>query len=146
MIFDLCVELLHEMDSENVQLPEHPEWQKSKLTFKRFYRMKPTNNRQELEQIITKKILEILNLNMRQITYSKYRVSNGRRGIEKYEAVLDEEIRHTESQWINYDEDCTQIKFDIADLIFDQIVQETLTECLQVVNQRLFTNSNSTRL
>lgn len=147
MIFDLCVELLHEMDSENVQLAKYPEWQKSKIISKRFYRAKLTNNRHEIEQMIEKKILEILNLNSRQITYSKWRVSNGRRhGIEKYETVLDEEIRQTESQWINYDDDCTQIKFDIADLIFDQILQETLTECLDVVDKRLFTNSNSTRL
>jgi len=147
MIFDLCVELLHEMYTENIQPPKHPEWEKAKLVSKRFYRAKKPENRHEIEEFIQKKILEILNLNSRQITYSKWRVSNGRRnGIEKFETVLDEEIRRTESQWINYDDDCIQIKFDIADLILDQLIQETLTECLHVVDKRLFLSSNSTRL
>jgi hypothetical protein len=147
MIFDLCVELLHEMHTENVQSAEYPEWQKAKLISKRFYRAKKPSNRHDMERFIQAKILEILNLNSRQITYSKWRVSNGRRnGTEKFETVLDEEIRRTESQWINYDDDCTQLKFDISDLIFDQLIQETLTECFHVVNKRLYMSSNSTRL
>jgi hypothetical protein len=147
MIFDLCVELLHEMYSENIQSAKYPEWQKTKLVSKRFYRAKKPENRHEIEQFIQTKILELLNLNSRQIKYSKWRVSNGRRhAIEKFETVLDEEIRRTEPQWVNYDDDCTQIKFDVADLIFDQLIQETLTECFYVVDKRLFSSSNSTRL
>jgi hypothetical protein len=147
MIFNLCVELLHEMYSENIQGVKYPEWQKTKLVSKRFYRDKKPANRQEIEQIIPKKILEILNLDSRQITYSKWRVSNGRRhAIEKFETVLDEEIRRGESQWINYDDDCIQMKFDVSDLIFDQLIQETLTECFDVVDKRLYLSSNSTRL
>jgi hypothetical protein len=147
MIFDLCVELLHEMDSENIQSPQYPDWQKARLISKRYYRAKKPANRHEKEQFIQTKILEILNLNSRQTTYSKYRVSNSQRnGIEKFEIVLDEEIRRTESQWINYDEDSIQIKFNIADLILDQLIQETVTECLHVVDKRLFLSSNSTRL
>lgn len=147
MIFNLCIELLHEMYSENIQKVKYPEWQKTKLISKRFYRAKKPANRQEIEKIIPEKILEILNLNPRQITYSKWRVSNGRRhGIEKFETVLDEEIRRAESQWINYDDDCIQMKFDIADLILDQLIQETLTECFDVIDKRLYLSSNSTRL
>jgi hypothetical protein len=147
MIFNLCVELLHEMYSENIQTVKYPEWQKTKLISKRFYRGKKPANRHEIEQIIQKNILEILNLNSRQITYSKWRVSNNRRlGVEKFETVLDEEIRRGESEWINYDDDCIQMKFDVADLIFDQLIQETLTECFHVMEKRLYLSSNSTRL
>ncbi|CAF1381613.1 unnamed protein product, partial [Adineta steineri] len=90
---------------------------------------------------------KILCLNNRPIVYSKWRVSNARRnGTEKFETVLDEEIRRTESQWINYSDDCLQMKFDVADLIFQQLVQESIAECLSVVDKRLFLSSNSTRL
>ncbi|CAF2731180.1 unnamed protein product, partial [Rotaria sp. Silwood2] len=147
MIFDLCIELLHEMYTENVQLSTYPEWQKTKLVSKRFYRGNKPENRHFIEQFIQTKILEILNLNTRQITYSKWRISNGtRNGKEKFETVLDEEIRRTESQWINYDDDCIQLKFDIADSILDRLIQETLIECLDVVDRRFFFSSNSTRL
>ncbi len=147
MIFNLCVELLHEMYSENIQSAKYPEWQKTKLVAKRFYRAKKPENRHEIEQFIQTKILEILNLNTRQITYSKWRIANGRRqGIEKFETVLDEEIRRTESQWVNYDDDCIQMKFDVADFILDQLIQETLTECFYVVDKRFALSSNSTRL
>ena len=99
------------------------------------------------KQDIQTKVLEMLNLNTRQIKYSKWRVANGRRhGIEKFETVLDEEIRRTEPQWVNYDDDSIQIKFDIAEYIFEQLIQETLTECFYVVKKRLFSSSDSTRL
>ena len=147
MVFDLTAELLHEMYTENVQPAAYPEWQNAKLVSKRFYRGEKPENRRDIAQIVQAKVLEILNLNSRQITYSKWRVSNGRRnGIEKFETVLDEEIRRTESQWVNYDDDCTQLKFEIADLIFDQLIQETITECFDVAEKRLHLSSNSTRL
>ena len=148
MIFNLCAEILHEMYAENIQPASYPDWQKTKLVSKRFYRGRKPETRREIEQIISKKVLELLNLNSRQITYSKWRVSNGRRpGIEKFETVLDEEIRRTEFQWINYEDDCIQMKFDIADLILEQIIQETLTDCFSVLDKRLNLSSNpSTRL
>jgi hypothetical protein len=135
------------MDTENIQAVKYPEWQKAKLTSKRFYRGSKPKNRHDVEEIIKKKILEILDLNSRQVVYSKYRVSNGRRnGAEKFETVLDEEIRRAESQWVNYDDDCIQMKFDIADSIFEQLIQETLIECFHVIDKRYFLSSNSTRL
>jgi hypothetical protein len=147
MIFDLCVELLHEVYTENIQPVKYPDWQKAKLMPKRFYRGKKPENRHDVEQIIQTKILEILSLTTRQTTYSKWRISNGRHnGIDKFETVLDEEIRRSESQWINYDDDCLQMKFDIADLILDQLVQESITECFNVINKHLTLSSNSTRL
>ena len=147
MIFDLCAELLHEVYTENVQLTKYPEWQKAKLIPKRFYRGTRLDNRHDIEQFVETKVLEILNLNSRQITYSKWRVSNrSHNDKDKFETVLDEEMRRTESQWIDYDDDCTQLKFEVADLIFDELIQETLTECFYVIDKRLFLSSNSTRL
>ncbi|UJR14698.1 hypothetical protein I4U23_001691 [Adineta vaga] len=147
MVFDLCLELLHEMDISNVIPAKYPEWQHSKLVSKRFCRMKKPENRRDIEKFIQEKVLEILALNPRQITYSKWRISNDRRpSVEKFETVLDEEIRRTESQWITYDNDCAQMKFDIADSILDQLVQESITECLSVIEKHFVFSIDSTRL
>ncbi|CAF4512748.1 unnamed protein product [Rotaria magnacalcarata] len=147
MIFDLCVELLYEMFSSNFRTAKYPEWQKTKLMPKRFYRLQKPNNRDEAESFIQRKILEILNLTPRQITYSKWRISLGRRhDTEQFENVLDEELRRMEPQWIDYDDDALRIKFDIAEHIFDQLLQETLTDCFHIINQRLVLSSNSTGL
>ncbi|UJR32051.1 hypothetical protein I4U23_019518 [Adineta vaga] len=106
MIFDLCVELLNEMYSPNIRLPQYPEWQKTKLVSKRFYRFNPPKTRHEAESFIRKKVLEILNLTPRQITYSKWRMPLDRRhGHEQFEIVLDEELRRTEIDWIDYEND-----------------------------------------
>ncbi|CAF4952303.1 unnamed protein product [Rotaria sp. Silwood1] len=139
MIFDLCVELLCEMYSPNVRITKYPEWQKTKLIRKRFYRSHKPNNINEAEYFIQKKILEILNLIPNHITYPKWRISSiGRHSdTEQFENVLDEELRRTESQWIDYEDDCLRIKFDIAEYIFDRLLQETLTECFHIVNKRL---------
>jgi hypothetical protein len=147
MVFDLCVELLHEMYSPNVRITKYPEWQKTRLISKRFYRLNKPKTHHEAENFIQTKILEILNLIPRQITYTKWRTPINRpNDTEQFEVVLDEELRRTETQWIDYEEDCIRIKFDIAEYIFDQLVQETLTECIHVVNNRLILSSNSTRL
>ncbi|CAF0959170.1 unnamed protein product [Rotaria sordida] len=147
MIFDLCVELLYEMHSSNVRVTTYPEWQKPKLIRKRFYRAHKPNNRDEAENFIQRKVLEILNLMPRQITHPKWRISIGRyQDAEQFENVLDEELRRTESQWIDYEDDCLRIKFDIAEYIFDRLIQETFIECFHVVNKRLALSSNSTGL
>ena len=57
MIFDLCVELLHEMHSPNVRVTKYPEWQKTKLISKRFYRLNKPKTRNEAENFIQTKIL-----------------------------------------------------------------------------------------
>ncbi|CAF3413038.1 unnamed protein product, partial [Rotaria socialis] len=147
MIFDLCIELLHEMYSENIQPAKYPEWQTSKLIPKRFYRGNQPQNRQHIEQFVQAKMLELLNLQPREITYTKWRVSKGANsGKEKFETVLDEEIRRTESQWITYNDDSIQLKFDIADSIFDQLIQDTITDCLDVADRRFYFSGDSTRL
>ncbi|CAF1006900.1 unnamed protein product [Adineta steineri] len=147
MIFDLCVELLHEMYSPNIRLTKYPEWQKTKLISKRFYRSNKPKTRDEAENFIEKKIFEILNLIPRQIVYSKWRMLIDRRhGHEQFEMVLDEELRRTENSWIDYDDDCIRIKFDISEHIFEQLIQETLVDCIDVINKKLSLSSNSTRL
>ncbi|CAF1641715.1 unnamed protein product, partial [Adineta ricciae] len=147
MIFDLCVELLHEMYSPNVRLSRYPEWQRTKLVSKRFYRFNPPKSRTEAENFIQKKVLEILNLTPRQITYSKWRLPIERRHMqEQFEVVLDEELRRTEIDWIDYESDSIRIKFDVAENIFNQLLQETLTECFHVIHKKHFLSSNSTRL
>jgi hypothetical protein len=75
MIFDLCIELLHEMYSPNVRVGEYPEWQKTKLISKRFYRLNKPQTRDEAERFIQTKICQILNLLPRQITYSNWPTS-----------------------------------------------------------------------
>ena len=147
MIFDLCVELLHEMYSPSVRVSKYPEWQKSKLLSKRFYRSIKPKTRHEAEQFLIPKVLEILHLTSKQITYSKWRMPLYRQyESEQFECVLDEELRRTEKQWIDYEEDSIRIKFDVAEYIFDQLIQETLKECIHVANKRLLLSSNSTTL
>ena len=143
MVFDLCHELLHEMHSANVRTSKYPEWQKSKLISKRFYRLNKPQNGEEAERFIQQKVLEILNLTPREITYSKWRMPMiRRRDVEQFELVLDEELRRTEPNWINYDDDCIRIKLDIAEHIFEQLIEETFTECLQVINKRILLSSS----
>lgn len=147
MIFDLTAELLHEMHSPNIRPAIYPEWQRTKLISKRFYRLSPPKTREEAEGFIQQKLLEMLNLQARQITYSKWRKSLTRHpDAEQFECVLDEELRRTEQQWIDYEEDSTQVKFDLADYLLKQLIDESLNECLQVIQRRVLSSSNSTRL
>lgn len=147
MIVDLSADLLHEMFSPNIQSVRFPEWQKAKLISKRFFRSQKPQNREEMKNLIKNKTLEILNLTSRSNRPSKWRVSANRNPqTENFELVLEDEIRRTESQWLQYDEDLLQVKFDTADAIFDQLVHETIAQCLVVVEQRRIMNSHSTRL
>ncbi len=116
---------------------------KTELISKRFYRLNKPKTRDEAENFIQTKILEILNLIPRPITYTKWGMPIRRQhDREQFKIVLDEEISRTDMQWTDYEDDCIRIKFNIAEYIFEQLVEETLTECFHVINKKLFFSSN----
>eukprot|EP00118_Oscarella_pearsei_P005130 m.23079 g.23079 ORF g.23079 m.23079 type:complete len:2400 (+) comp28437_c0_seq1:88-7287(+) len=54
-----------------------------------------------------------------------------------FEAVLAGELKEEESQWIDYDEDEQEVKFQVADSILDMLVEETVTVVQGVENDKL---------
>jgi hypothetical protein len=147
MILDLCKTILDEMSSSNIQSVTYPQWQKPKRVIKRFNPTRSLRNHHDIEEFVQKKVLEILNLNSRSIHYSKWRVlSDENAGTDKFIGVLNEEMRRTEFEWSQYDDDYTKIKFKVADSIFNDLIDTTITQCLAIVEQRLSLNSRSTRL
>ena len=147
MVFDLCAEVLREVSTEPIQPAKYSDWQKSKLISKRFYVARKMTDRREIEAFVQRTVLEVLHFQPRPIVYSKWRVTTGSVStMEKYELVLDEEIRRSESQWTRYDDASNGLKLEIADSIFEQLVQETFSDCFRLFEQRLAVNSHSTRL
>ncbi|CAF0724995.1 unnamed protein product [Didymodactylos carnosus] len=133
MIYDLCTEILYEIYTPNVRQSQYP-WQKAQFVSKRYYyRFNPPTNKTEAQKFVNEKILELLGLVPCKIQYSKWRNPKRR---DEFENVLFDELRRQEPNWINYDDECIQIKFDIADMIFDQILSETLNECIDVIKRR----------
>lgn len=64
--------------------------------------------------------------------------SQGRRlNTNTIEGILVEELREEESQWIDYDDDETQIKFQLADGILETLLQETAIVAQGVQNEKL---------
>ena len=52
------------------------------------------------------------------------------------EGILVEELREEESQWIDYDDDETQVKFQLADGILDTLLRETAIVTQGVQNEK----------
>jgi centrosomal protein CEP350 len=52
------------------------------------------------------------------------------------EGILVEELREEESQWIDYDDDETRVKFQLADGILDTLLQETAIVTQGVQNEK----------
>ncbi|CAF0776016.1 unnamed protein product, partial [Didymodactylos carnosus] len=132
MIYDLCIEILTEMYMPNVRQAQYP-WQKAQLIPKRYYRqLNPPRNMNDAQKFVNEKILEMLGLIPRKVQYSKWRNPKRR---DQFETVLYDELRRQEPNWINYDQECVEIKLKIADMIFEQILQETLNGCIDVIKR-----------
>lgn len=144
MIFDLCAEILIEVNTPSIQPAKFGQWQRAKIVPKRFTRSPTIRSNDDVRKFVLTKVLEMLNFMPKNVTYSKWRMPMiRRRDTDRFENVLDEELRRNEVNWINYDDDCNRVKFDLAEQLFEQLIDETLTECLVVVKKRVLLSSET---
>lgn len=147
LVFDLSAELVNELSSENVTQVQYPQWQRPKLIPKRYSQTLMPKTRQEKDTFIKKRVLELLRLDSRPPNQPKYRIRKNRQSdTERFESVLDDEIRRTESQWTDYDTDRLQVQFNTADSIFEDLFDETIAQCVTILQRRFQQNNSSTRL
>ncbi|GBM12540.1 Centrosome-associated protein 350 [Araneus ventricosus] len=128
LIFDLTKEIALDTFSETDEVPE-PWLRPKRLTPKPKF---PTDKKTFMSSL-QKKVEEALKLlpaesfsglKRKRPTWSEMKL--GRKKRDFVDTILISEIKEEEPEWVNYDQDEVTVKFQIADSIFDLLVDDTI--------------------
>ncbi|CAL1266548.1 unnamed protein product [Larinioides sclopetarius] len=128
LIFDLSKEIALDTFSETYEVPD-PWLRPKRLTPKPKF---PTNKRAFMSSL-QKKVEEALKLlpvesfsglKRKRPTWAEMKL--GRKKRDFVDTILISEIKEEEPDWVNYDQDEVTVKFQIADSIFDLLVNDTV--------------------
>ncbi|XP_074655620.1 centrosome-associated protein 350-like [Tubulanus polymorphus] len=126
LIFDLVGEYIKEMyrDEEDV---EPPPWAKPKQFRKKLYYGKnPPTTSDKLKEIMEEEVLSLVGLKEggRELKSNKW---SARKKKDQVDDILVQELQEEEPDWVNYDDDELAVKMQLADSIFESLLQETAT-------------------
>ncbi|XP_055933170.1 centrosome-associated protein 350-like [Argiope bruennichi] len=128
LIFDLTKEIALDTFSETNEVPE-PWLRPKRLTPKPKFPM----DKNVFISSLQKKVEEALKLvpaesfsglKRKRPTWSEMKL--GRKKRDFVDTILISEIKEEEPEWVNYDQDEVTVKFQIADSIFDYLVNDTV--------------------
>ncbi|XP_062504908.1 centrosome-associated protein 350-like isoform X2 [Corticium candelabrum] len=136
-------------DDENM---ERFMWKKPKryhgAEIRRLKTSRQVSNHVGLMHLVEEELCSFLGLNATASDSQEY-INNASKGrwtnikTKTIEGILVEELRKEESQWIDYDEDETHVKFQLADGILDTLLQETAIVVQGVKNEKLARQDSS---
>ncbi|XP_031558415.1 centrosome-associated protein 350-like isoform X2 [Actinia tenebrosa] len=128
-IFDLTGEVFRDVLNEESP-PSHPSWMKPRRRRKnRFYHsLSPMMNEHDYLPVVQQRVLDLVGLGNERPSLESLRrktpLKIGKK--DAVDAILIQELREEEPQWIDYDDDELAVKFQVADAIFDSLLSETV--------------------
>lgn len=147
MIFDLTGEVFCNVLTEESP-SERPSWMKPRRRRKnRFYHtLSPVTDEHDYLPIVQQRVLDLVGLgNERPNLDTLRRKTPLKLGKKDFvDAVLIQELREDEPQWVDYDDDELAVKFQVADAIFESLMSETIM-VLNAVQRRKESKRDITR-
>nr|KAG5710507.1 hypothetical protein BaRGS_013153 [Batillaria attramentaria] len=138
LLFDLTGEIVREIyQHENEEDP--PPWQKPEQKRQRYFKGRtPPTTMDVLLPLVQSTVVDILGLNgstgkFRGRVMNKWNV---RKKKDHVDAVLVEELREEEADWINYDHDELAVKMQLTDTLFDSLLSDTVETLNRVYAKR----------
>lgn len=128
LVFDLTKEVLIDIVSQSEPTNEPPwsktRWKGGKNLSRNFKRWKSD---EEIRTIVLERVTNIIGLGAPRATMATIPRKTPVRGNKKdnVDAILIEELRQEEPLWTDYDEDETNVKFQVADAIFNMLLEDT---------------------
>lgn len=129
LVFDVTGEVLRELLAQEV--PSHrPSWMKPKRRRRaRFHHgLHPLLDEGDFLPIVRQRVLDLVGLGeMKPSLESVQRKTPIKAGKKDFvDAILIQELREEEPQWIDYDDDELAVKCQVADAIFESLLSETV--------------------
>ena len=137
-VFDLTGDILRDTyREEEVDSDDDLVWQKTRrLVKRRFYRgSSPPLTVDAVRPIVEENVLRLLGHTEEQPSNSRFNKWSSRKKRDHVDKVLLKELREEEPEWVNYAEDELTVKYQIADSIFESLLNETaqmLTDIMAV--------------
>ncbi|XP_057290605.1 centrosome-associated protein 350-like [Hydractinia symbiolongicarpus] len=130
LIFDVTKSLLYDIkDFRDLQLKRRPKWMKiPRKTFSKFTRRTHALSEEDLREVLANHVCSSLDLTSGRpsLEQLKRRLPLNLSKKDYVDAVLVDELREEEAQWVNYDEDELRVKYQLADSILDSLINETV--------------------
>lgn len=128
LVFDLTKSQLADIEEfREMQTKHRPDWIKAtRRTFSKFTRQTQMVRGDEVCKILSEYISVCLDLTPGRPSLEKLKKKLPLNPSKKdyVDAVLVEEIREEEAQWVNYDDDELKVKYQLADSILDSLLDE----------------------
>jgi len=130
LIFDLTLQLYCELKEfkELQSKPREPWLKRTRKTFSKFTRKALLDEKNEFQEMVTEHVCGCVGLQTGRpsLTELKRKLPLNLEKKDYVDAILVDELRQEEGQWVNYDEDELRVKFQLADNILESLLEETV--------------------
>ena len=139
LVFDLTGDIFRELLSEETPA-KRPSWMKARRRRKtRFHSgSRPLEDELGFLPIVRERVAELVGLSSARPSVEAARrktfVKMGKKDF--VDAILIQELREEEPQWVDYDDDELAVKFQVADAIFESLLSETVMVMNTVQDRR----------
>ncbi|XP_075245273.1 uncharacterized protein LOC142339266 isoform X3 [Convolutriloba macropyga] len=123
MMFELVREIVADI-YQTVPKVTQP-WMKPKMAKRVHYQGMRPKSIEMLNDIVDKKVLNMINLSSRQ-QHRTQTLKFGHKRRDLVDKILIQELREEESQWVDYNDDELNVKVQLTDAIFDSLVDDAL--------------------
>ena len=123
MLFELVREIV--MDVYATEPPVSHSWMKPKLAKKVHYHGLRPKSVEFLNEIVEKKVMNLINLSVRP-QHRSQTLKFGHKRRDLVDKILIQELREEESQWVDYNNDELNVKMQLTDAIFDSLIEDTV--------------------
>ena len=139
LIFDLTLQLYCESkEFRELQAKPRPSWLKRpRKTFSKFTRQVHLDEVKTFPDLASDHVCSCIGLQSGRpsLTELKRKLPLNLEKKDYVDAVLVDELRQEEGQWVNYDEDELRVKFQLADNILEGLLEETVDILNQAFNK-----------
>ena len=139
LIFDLTLQLYCESkEFRQLQAKPRPSWLKRpRKTFSKFTRQVHLEEVQTFPDLVSDYVCSCIGLQSGRpsLVQLKRKLPLNLEKKDYVDAVLVDELRQEEGQWVNYDEDELRVKFQLADNILESLLEETVDILNRTLNK-----------
>ncbi|XP_032220056.2 centrosome-associated protein 350 isoform X2 [Nematostella vectensis] len=129
LVFDLTGDVFRDILHEESP-PARPLWMKQRRRQKsRIYRsLTPLRDEDDYLQVVQSRVMNLIGLGTERPNLETLRRKTPLKAGKKdaVDAILIQELREEEPQWVDYDDDELAVKFQVADAILDSLLSETV--------------------
>ncbi|XP_067894047.1 centrosome-associated protein 350 isoform X2 [Heterodontus francisci] len=133
-VFNLTREIFSEIFAEDPNASQPPWMKPSRISSAYFRRVRNPQDFNEVKTFISNEVQKLFGFSKEQNQKTDWQkmMKFGRKKRDRVDHILVQELHEEEAQWVNYDEDELCVKMQLADGIFDALINDTVNVLNQI--------------